>query len=383
MSQPSRSSQPPTSERARRRVAEVVRRGLTVAAQIPPDASLDDALSTVLEPLGEIEGDVSMGVRLRRPERRIVFRTCPARSVTVRDSGPRMFPDLPVEMTTTLDGPGVEGTLHLARLHPEVDDTVVRGLLEEVAAIVTLLARIHGAVADDSQRAIKLRQLDKLATVGQTASQIAHEMNNPLTTIVAYSDFLEHRTGELDDVARDRLARIGEAAKRLQEFCRDLTEYSRPSSARGPLDMRQVVDRAVGFCGYAIRDGAIEVHRHFSDDVPLVRGSESALVQVFVNLITNAAQAMGADGRLDLEVAREEDRVVMRVADDGCGIESHDHHQIFESYFTTKPQGRGVGLGLTIVRQVVREHAGEVWAQKNRPRGTVFVVALPIFSPLD
>lgn len=378
----SRSSHPPSSERSRRRGAEVIRRCLAVAAQLSADTGLEEALNALLDALGELDGELTIGVRLFRPERAVVFRSAPARSVTVREKGPRMFPDMPKELTTSVDGPGVEGTLHLGMLSfgSEQDETVLRGVLDEAASIVSLLARANGKVGTEPQRAVKLQQLDKLATVGQTASQIAHEMRNPLTTIVAYSDFLQQRTESLDEVARDRLRRIEEAAKRLQEFCRDLTEYSRPGGERGPLDPREMVDRAIGFCSYPLRDGQITVERTFSDDVPLVRGSDSALVQVFVNLITNATHAMGPGGTLSVMVASEDDRVMVKVADDGCGIDAADHHRVFESYFTTKPQGRGVGLGLTIVRQVVREHGGEVWAEKNHPKGTVFVVTLPVFS---
>ena len=136
-----------------------------------------------------------------------------------------------------------------------------------------------------------LAQLEKLATIGQTASQIVHELNNPLTAIVAYSDYLTRRLKdhELPDSDIGRLMKITEAAMRIQRFCRELTDYSRPThTLHAPIDIHDVIDRALSFCVHGLRSQDIAVERVYRD-VPMVVGVDTALTQVFVNLITTHA----------------------------------------------------------------------------------------------
>jgi zinc protease len=240
-----------------------------------------------------------------------------------------------------LPGSDLDGALHFAL---DGFDRISRDTLElglsQAAAVIALTIRAvreedleARPITDqpiDSTRdplgkaqAEQIEQLEKLATLGQTASQIVHEMNNPLTAIVAYTDFLARRLAERGE-ARDleRVHRIQEAADRLQRFARELTDYSRPEQGlRGPVDLHAVVDRALGFCIHGLRAGNVTVERIYRD-IPPVRGLESSLTQVFVNLFTNAGHAMETHGgTMRIETRADADRVVVEVHDEGHGIE--------------------------------------------------------------
>jgi signal transduction histidine kinase len=145
-----------------------------------------------------------------------------------------------------------------------------------------------------------------------------------------------------------------------------------------PLDLHAVVDRALGFCMHGLRHADITVERIYRD-IPLVDGIEASLTQVFVNLITNAWHAMEGRGGGILSIRSRVDgaRVVLEVSDDGPGIDADHLPHVFDQYFTTKPRGSGVGLGLSIVKQIIHDHRGTVSAENNQPSGARMLVTLP------
>jgi signal transduction histidine kinase len=223
-------------------------------------------------------------------------------------------------------------------------------------------------------------QLEKLASLGRLAAGVLHDLNNPLTAIMAYTDFLSRKL-QRDGAERtdlQRLVSIQEAAERIQRLSRELIHYARPDNPHLPLDLHVVIDRALAFCSDGLNDGEVAVERHFGQ-LPPIRGVEAALTQVFVNLVTNACHAMEAQGgALRISTANRGEVVHVAVADDGAGIDEQHMGRIFDAYFSTKPRNVGFGLGLSIVRRVVREHGGRVRAEPNDPRGVVFVLELPI-----
>jgi C4-dicarboxylate-specific signal transduction histidine kinase len=225
-------------------------------------------------------------------------------------------------------------------------------------------------------------QSEKLASLGQIAAGIVHELNNPLTTIVAYSDFLRRKLASRGDPADvERLARINEAAERILRFSRDLTAYSRPATeVPAPVPIHDVIERALVFCEHELDKTGVLIERNFGDVRP-VRGVAGQLTQVFVNLFTNAAHAMRERGGL-LSIATsmprgDERDILVTVTDDGHGIDLEHRERIFEPFFTTKTDGSGTGLGLSIVRSIVLSHGGQITVDSNHPRGTVFLLELP------
>jgi two-component system NtrC family sensor kinase len=382
---PKRQSQSPSSSLLPASVPACVGRLLHEAAATAPGTPVVRTVERLLDIVAELETGGGAGVRLRLGDEEIVVcrreRTPEARhsGVPPAEDAERLFPELAEERIVRLPNEG--GTVHFAA--PSFESASAESydhLLRQLAAIVTLIVRGSDLEASGTREAPgSMAQLEKLATIGQTASQIVHEINNPLTAIIAYSEFLAKRLRdrEMPEGDVDRLLRINEAATRIQRFCRELTDYSRPAgSLRELCDLGSVIDRALSFCVHGLRSADITVERIYRD-VPPILGVETALTQVFVNLITNAWHAMADGGVLSIRTLSRDGWVEAEVADEGCGIDQADLPRIFDAYFTTKQKGSGVGLGLSIVRQIVEDHRGTVRVERGETRGTVFVLSFP------
>lgn len=308
----------------------------------------------------------------------------------------RLFPEFADERVVHLDAaPG--STLHVAS-----DDT---GLVADGSPALDLAqraGRVLGSALIRSRRfrdarestqdlrrlQAKVIQAEKLASLGQIVAGLVHELNNPLTSIVAYSEYLKRKTQrrmETDpDFADDleRLRRIGEAAERILKFSRDLVAYARPSTeVPGPVSLSGVIDKALVFCEHEFVQANVEVDRVMPAYIPPVRGIAGQLTQVFVNLFTNAAHAMGDRGgkiTLVVRVCSSGDSLLVEVKDTGVGINAESIPRIFEPFFTTKSDGRGTGLGLSIVKDIVTSHGGTLSATSTPGEGSVFSVVLPL-----
>lgn len=302
----------------------------------------------------------------------------------------RMFPGFAYERVLEVEAHGT--TLHIASDDPRVedDDTPMMHVVRRAALALGRglgLARAHAKATADARELRALNshmvQAEKLASLGQIAAGVVHELNNPLTSIVAYTDWLIRKAGPTGDPdSLERLRRIGESSSRILRFTRDLVAYARPSSeVPVPVSIRHVIEQALAFCEHVIAQHGAGVERLFSDDVPTVRGMPEQLVQVFVNLFTNACHAMPAEGgvlAVSTQLNEERTHVIVFVDDNGHGI-ALDHLQaIFAPFFTTKVDGRGTGLGLSIVKNIVDNHGAEIRAERNASGGARFVLAFPI-----
>ncbi|MGD8861330.1 MAG: ATP-binding protein [Myxococcales bacterium] len=222
---------------------------------------------------------------------------------------------------------------------------------------------------------------EKLATLGQLAAGVVHELNNPLTSISVYGDFLMKKADAdgADPRDREKLRRIVESADRILNFTRDLVTYARPSTERPVrMDIHELIDQAVGFCDHLVDETGATIEREYDHTLPPVYGVKGQLVQVFVNLVTNACHAMplGA-GRLRITTeSRGGGRLAVLLRDSGKGIPEDNLERIFEPFFTTKGEGKGTGLGLSIVRNIVEQHRGSISVDSEVGSGTTFEVVL-------
>jgi two-component system, NtrC family, sensor kinase len=222
---------------------------------------------------------------------------------------------------------------------------------------------------------------EKLATLGQLAAGVVHELNNPLTSILVYADYLHKKAGREGAPGADveKLRRIVEGAERILKFTRDLVSYARPATEKPvPCDVHELVDQALLFCEHLIEETGAEIDKRYAAALPPVYVVKGQLVQVFVNLITNACHAMplGA-GRLTLATASLGDgRLSACVIDSGKGIANEDLPRIFEPFFTTKGEGQGTGLGLSIVKNIVEQHRGTISVRSEVGIGTTFEIQL-------
>ena len=255
-------------------------------------------------------------------------------------------------------------------------------------------ARIPGATTEQSivvmvedvteQQALEtqLLQSEKLAAVGQLVSGVAHELNNPLTSITGLSEFLLEQK-ELGKKDRGHLQVIHEQAERAGRIVRNLLTFARKgSSERVPVDLNDVIKRTLSLMTYDLKLKEISVERELSGALPEVLGDRHGLQQVVLNLVTNAAQAVAENPR---ERAREisvstwyDGQVHLRVADTGPGIPDEVLQSVFTPFFTTKEPGKGTGLGLSITYSIVESHGGQITIEPRNPRGgAVFRVDLP------
>ncbi len=225
----------------------------------------------------------------------------------------------------------------------------------------------------------------KLAELGRLAAGVVHELNNPLTAVAAYSENLVEKLsqagGDPGDVVK--LRRIREAAQRLQRLSRDLMAFARPPGEQRELvDLAALLEEAAVMCEPALRAAGARVERSL-EAVPAIWGQRGSLTQVFVNLITNAAQALPAGGGVvRLEAALDGAHVAARVRDDGPGMAPEVKRRVFEPFFTTKKDGDGTGLGLPIVQGIVARHGGAISVESQPGEGTAFTVLLPL-APAD
>ena len=261
------------------------------------------------------------------------------------------------------------------------------------------VARIPGAATEHSivvmvedvteQQALEtqLVQSEKLAAVGQLVSGVAHELNNPLTSIAGLSEFLLEQK-ELGKKDRGHLQVIQEQAERAGRIVRNLLTFARKGSAeRVPVDLNDVIRRTLSLTAYDLKLKDITVERELSGALPEVFGDRHGLQQVVLNLITNAAQAVAENPR---ERPREitvstwfDGQVHLRVADTGPGIPDEITQSVFTPFFTTKEPGKGTGLGLSLTYSIVESHGGQITLEPRNPRGgAAFRVDLPP-APVD
>ncbi len=207
----------------------------------------------------------------------------------------------------------------------------------------------------------QLIQAEKLAAMGQMLAGVAHELNNPLTAILGVTELLREREGA-DESTKRQLELTHRQARRAARIVQNLLEFSRPASPqKRPLDLNNLLERTLQLQEHSLRRNNIEVDFHLQPDLPGVVGDANQLIQVFLNLITNAEQAIREvrdSGRIQIRAGRNVNQLTITVQDDGVGIRPEALPRIFDPFYTTKRPGGGTGLGLSICMSIIREHGG-------------------------
>jgi len=252
--------------------------------------------------------------------------------------------------------------------------------LEDLAEAFTTMAAALQARDEQlkEQARTRLMQSERLAITGQLAAGVAHELNNPLQGILAYSHLLLELL-PVDHPVRDTLQKIADQANRSREIIRGLLDFARPRPPQvKPVDLNAVLQECVALVENQAMFHNIRVTRRLQPDLPPAVADPAQMQQVFMNLIVNAAEAMEGGGELTL-VTRvvPPGRIEVECTDTGHGISSEHLEHIFDPFFTTKAPGRGVGLGLAISYGIIREHRGTIGVHSTVGRGTTFTIVLP------
>jgi PAS domain S-box-containing protein len=227
----------------------------------------------------------------------------------------------------------------------------------------------------------QLIQAEKLAAMGQMLAGVAHELNNPLTAILGVSELLRDRKG-IDESTKRQLEMTHRQARRAARIVQNLLEFSRPASPqKKPVDLNRIIERTLQLHEHSLRRNNVEADFLPVPNLAVVVGDANQLIQIFLNLISNAEQAIRevrTSGHIKIRVGQTGNRVFVNVQDDGTGIRPEALAKLFDPFFTTKRPGGGTGLGLSICMSIVREHGGNIEAESLPGSGASFTVYLPI-----
>lgn len=224
---------------------------------------------------------------------------------------------------------------------------------------------------------------DRMASIGQLTSGVAHELNNPLTSIIGFSDILLQK--KLDDDIKNDLKIINDEAHRTAKIVKNLLTFARQQPLEKQLiNINDCIQKVLVLRAYEQKVNNVQVNINLDPDLPRIMGNSSQLQQVFFNLVINAEFFMHQahkKGSLSITTEKAANFVRASFADDGPGISQENISRLFNPFFTTKETGKGTGLGLSICHGIVTEHNGRIWAESDLGKGATFFVELPI--PLD
>ncbi len=233
-------------------------------------------------------------------------------------------------------------------------------------------------ISEQEQLRRQVIQSEKLSAVGTLAAGIAHEVGTPLTSISALAQILQLKSDNPE--FKEKLALIQESIDRISRTVRTLVDFSRPITEKvEDLYLNNVIEHVIRILKYDKRLKHQEIVTRLSPDIPLVRAGFDQILQVFINICLNAADAMEGkkDGRLEVATWHEGRTVFASVTDNGCGIPAEHLGHIFEPFFTTKKSGKGTGLGLWVSYNIVTGCGGDIKVQSREGEGTTFTISLP------
>jgi len=258
-------------------------------------------------------------------------------------------------------------------------------LQESTSPIFNEKGEVTGSVhivRDMSERKRMEEQLvmtDRLASIGELASGIAHELNNPLTSVIGFSQLLME--GNIPDNIKEDLGTVYSEAQRAATIVKNLLTFARKHApVKQQSQVNSILEDVLRLRAYEQKVNNIEVDKRLATDLPEIMVDYFQMQQVFLNIIVNAEFAMletHGKGKLAITTERANGVIKVTFTDDGPGISKENMKRIFSPFFTTKEVGKGTGLGLSICHGIVSEHGGRIYAESEFGRGAAFVVELP------
>ncbi len=261
-------------------------------------------------------------------------------------------------------------------IHVEITTAPIFNKNGEVAASVHVVRDI----TERKQMEAQLMVTDRLASVGELASGIAHELNNPLTSVIGFSQLLLER--DMPEDIKEDIETVHREAQRAAEVIKNLLTFARKHSpTKQPVNINEVIGKVLELRAYEQKVNNIQVNTRLAPDLPEVMADYFQLQQTFLNITINAEYFMieaHNRGTLTITTKRAGDVVITSFADDGPGIAPENLGHLFDPFFTTKEVGKGTGLGLSICHGIMTEHSGRIYAESEPGKGATFVVELPM-----
>ena len=251
----------------------------------------------------------------------------------------------------------------------------------------TLEQRVDEKTGELERAQEKIIQVERMASLGRLAAVVAHEINNPLSSVVTYAKLLVRRlqTRELDDECRENLEyleSIASEASRCGEIVAQLLSFAKRGGGEfASVDINQVVDRAVFLTKHKLELAEVSCELELEEDLPTVRADSGQIQQALMALLINAGEAVEKGGRVLVQTTTCVEGVEIAVEDDGPGMDPDVAHRVFEPFFTTKDSSSGVGLGLAVVYGIMERHGGSVELTTAPGKGCRFALVLPIDGP--
>jgi len=253
-------------------------------------------------------------------------------------------------------------------------------LVGELEATCARLQESHQELASAQQRLV---QSERLASMGQLSAAVAHEINNPLGTILLYSHMLLKQLQDKEGEQRD-LRMIVNEATRCKDIVRGLLGFARQSRvSKAPTNMAALIEETMSIAAARAAAAGVRLTADVQPGLPTMMIDATQIRQMLVNLVDNAIDAISNTGevRIGARASAKGDMVEIKVTDNGCGISRENLSKLFTPFFTTKEAGKGTGLGLAIAYGIVKMHYGDISAQSEVGKGTTFTIVLPVSVP--
>jgi signal transduction histidine kinase len=268
---------------------------------------------------------------------------------------------------------------------PELDEGP---FLKEERTLIDAIARELSIILERTQTEVEkeklqdqLRHADRLATIGQLSAGVAHELNEPIGSILGFAQLLQKEPG-LSDQACGDIEKIMRASLHSREVIKKLMLFSRQMSPQKTrINLNQVINESLYFLESRCAKEGIKIVRQFSPDLPDIIVDQAQMTQVLVNTIVNAIQAMSDGGKLTVRTGVSGKCVSLTIEDTGVGMEENIQRQMFQPFFTTKDVGKGTGLGLSVVYGIVTSHKGSINVYSKIGQGTKIEILLPYAVP--
>jgi signal transduction histidine kinase len=258
-----------------------------------------------------------------------------------------------------------------------------QNLVEAVARQVAIIVERRQAESDRLHLQHQLQHADRLATIGQLAAGVAHELNEPLGNILGFAQLAQKSAGLPEQAAKD-IDKVVAASLHAREVIKKLLIFARQMPpTKIQVNLNKIVEESLYFLESRCARHGIQLLREFAPDLPDITADPTQLQQVLVNLVVNAIQAMPQGGRLTVTTRAGDDHVLLAVEDTGTGMTEEVRDKLFTPFFTTKDIGQGTGLGLPVVHGIVTSHGGSIRVESELGQGARFTIELPIREPQE